>query len=208
MSNPPRHDFYETEEKLTLSVYVRGADPEQVKVQFTDSSLEFSHGETTLSLSPLKGNIVPDSCDYTVGKVKVEIRLKKATEGRWGTLTRPADAVDEPALSQFPTSSTGAPSGSSSRPRERKNWEKVSDNILSSEKDKTSNEDPNAGGDAALNGFFQTLFKDADPDSQRAMMKSFVESGGTTLSTNWDEVKKEKVTVKPPDGSEWKKWGA
>jgi hypothetical protein len=33
------------------------------------------------------------------------------------------------------------------------------------------------------------------------MMKSYQESGGTTLSTNWDEVKKGKVEVKPPAGS-------
>lgn len=111
-----------------------------------------------------------------------------------------------PSLSAFPaaSSATEVPA----QRKKAKNWEKVSDNILNAEKDKTSNDDPNAGGDAALNGFFQTLYKDADEDSQRAMMKSFIESGGTTLSTNWDEVKKETVTVKPPEGSEWKKWGA
>ena len=38
-------------------------------------------------------------------------------------------------------------------------------------------------------------------------MKSFQESGGTTLSTNWDEVGKGKVEVQPPQGSEWKRWG-
>jgi len=32
------------------------------------------------------------------------------------------------------------------------------------------------------------------------MMKSYQESGGTTLSTNWDEVKKAPVEVKPPAG--------
>lgn len=80
--------------------------------------------------------------------------------------------------------------------------------ILNSEKEKTSQEDPNAGGDTALNGFFQQLYSGADEDSRRAMMKSFVESGGTTLSTNWDEVGKGNVEVKPPEGSEWKKWAA
>lgn len=38
------------------------------------------------------------------------------------------------------------------------------------------------------------------------MNKSFQESGGTVLSTNWNEVSQEKVEVKAPDGMEWKKW--
>jgi len=84
--------------------------------------------------------------------------------------------------------------------KKQKNWDKVTTDILSQEKDKTTNEDPNAGGDAALNGFFQQLYSGADEDSKRAMMKSFVESGGTTLSTNWDEVGKAHVDVKPPEG--------
>jgi suppressor of G2 allele of SKP1 len=40
------------------------------------------------------------------------------------------------------------------------------------------------------------------------MLKSYTESGGTTLSTNWSEIGKGKTEVKPPQGSEWKKWGA
>jgi suppressor of G2 allele of SKP1 len=38
------------------------------------------------------------------------------------------------------------------------------------------------------------------------MNKSFQESGGTVLSTNWSEVGKGHVGVKPPDGMEFKKW--
>ena len=40
----------------------------------------------------------------------------------------------------------------------------------------------------------------------RAMNKSYAESGGTVLSTNWDEIGKEKTPVKPPEGMEFKKW--
>ena len=102
-----------------------------------------------------------------------------------------------------------AASGSqpATRPAPRKNWDNVTETILKSEKDKTSDEDPNAGGDSAVNGFFQKIFADADDDTKRAMMKSYQESGGTTLSTNWSEVGKGKVEVKPPSGSEWKQWG-
>ena len=32
------------------------------------------------------------------------------------------------------------------------------------------------------------------------------ESGGTVLSTNWDEVKEKRVEVQAPDGMEFKKW--
>ena len=58
-----------------------------------------------------------------------------------------------------------------------------------------------------VNGFFKKLYKDADPDTRRAMMKSYQESNGTALSTNWAEVGKGKVETSPPDGMEAKKWG-
>ena len=38
------------------------------------------------------------------------------------------------------------------------------------------------------------------------MMKSYVESNGTVLSTNWTEVGEKKVECTPPDGMELHKW--
>jgi suppressor of G2 allele of SKP1 len=101
-----------------------------------------------------------------------------------------------------------APSASTTatNTKPKKNWEGITTDILTAEKEKTTEEDPNVGGDSTLNGFFQKIFGDADDDTKRAMMKSYQESGGTTLSTNWDEVRKAPVEVKPPAGSEWKKW--
>lgn len=54
--------------------------------------------------------------------------------------------------------------------------------------------------------FFKKLYKGATPEQQRAMMKSFTESSGTSLSTNWDDVKDKRVETVPPDGVEAKKW--
>lgn len=93
---------------------------------------------------------------------------------------------------------TPATSGASSKhptssKAEKKNWDNIGDDIDSdSEKD--------------VNVFFKKLFKGATPEQQRAMMKSFTESNGTSLSTDWDDVKDRKVETVPPEGVEAKKW--
>lgn len=63
--------------------------------------LDLKYGESTLSLSPLKAKIKTDASDYSVGKVKIEIRLVKVTAGRWGAVLRPEDP-DEQGTDGFP----------------------------------------------------------------------------------------------------------
>ena len=75
------------------------------------------------------------------------------------------------------------------------------------EKETKPEDDPNITGDSTVNQFFQKLYASSDEEVRRAMMKSYVESGGTTLSTNWADVSKAPVSIKPPQGSEWKRWG-
>jgi suppressor of G2 allele of SKP1 len=49
-----------------------------------------------------------------------------------------------------------------------------------------------------LDHFLQKIYKDASPDARRAMMKSIVESQGTVLSTNWEDVGARHVDPQPP----------
>jgi suppressor of G2 allele of SKP1 len=50
-------------------------------LQFT-----YTNGEKSLVLEPLKGQIDPDASDFTVGKIKIEVRLIKRVQGRWGDI--------------------------------------------------------------------------------------------------------------------------
>ena len=117
----------------------------------------------------------------------------------------------------YPTSSRTGP----------KNWDKLANSFTKSKhtsKSKSSSNDTKSTSSTAsdgdddmkiddndfegdeVNGFFKQLYAGADPDTRRAMMKSYQESNGTALSTNWAEVGKGKVETSPPDGMEAKRW--
>ncbi|KIJ45264.1 hypothetical protein M422DRAFT_779162 [Sphaerobolus stellatus SS14] len=198
MATTPRHEFYETDERLTLSVFDKGANPDEVSIKFTPTSVTYEHGDKKLELDPLMGEIDPEASAYTVGKVKVEIRLAKKTQGRWVYLVR------SPESEAKILPSTAAAGSTTANKRQHKNWEKVSDQILKADKEKTLTDDPNA---VDSNKAFSELFQHLDEDAKRAMLKSYTESGGTTLSTDWEDVKKGTVPIRPPDGQEWKQWG-
>lgn len=74
--------------------------------------------------------------------------------------------------------------------KQKKNWDAIAAEVQKEEDQPEDDKDPNAGGDAALNKVFQKLYANATDDQKRAMIKSYQESNGTSLSTSWDEVKK------------------
>lgn len=87
-----------------------------------------------------------------------------------GPLTTNATSGPVPS---YPTSS-----------KNKKNWDQLDKEITKS----MANDKPE--GDAALNQLFKQIYERADEDTRRAMIKSYQTSGGTVLSTNWDEVAK------------------
>ncbi|GIY25559.1 protein SGT1 homolog [Caerostris extrusa] len=81
----------------------------------------------------------------------------------------------------------------------KKDWDQI---VAEVEKE----EDEKPEGEAALNQLFQKIYAEGSDETRKAMNKSFMESGGTVLSTNWNDIAAKKVEVNPPEGMEYKKW--
>jgi len=195
-----RHDWFQTETAVTVSVMIKGVKKEEASVQITAKTLGVSvklpsGSEYQLNLD-LADEVNPGESKYEVLGTKIEIKLKKARAVKWPTLEFTGSKIDswnsvsdskdkQPAL-YYPSSSK----------KGDKNWDKMASSV----------EDEKLEGEAALNQVFQNIYKGASDDQRRAMMKSFSQSGGTVLSTNWDEVGKGEVKGSPPAGMEMKKW--
>ncbi|KAH7538114.1 protein SGT1 homolog [Ziziphus jujuba] len=196
-----RHEHYQKPEEVVVTIFAKGIPAENVSVDFGEQILNVSisvPGEDTYHFQTrLFGKIIPAKCRYDVLSTKVEIRLAKAEPIQWTSLEfSKKNAVPQRVTALV--SGTQRPSYPSSKPT--KDWDKLEAQVKKEEKEEKLD------GDAALNKFFREIYQDADEDTRRAMKKSFVESNGTVLSTNWKEVGSKKVEGSPPDGMELKKW--
>ncbi|KAK3099651.1 hypothetical protein FSP39_007529 [Pinctada imbricata] len=197
-----RYDWYQTQTHVIVSIMLKKIKKEDVKIEMEEKSLSATvklptGSDYSLELD-LAHQIQPEKSSFKVMSTKIEIKMKKNEEMMWQKLegdgqteVKQFNSQDnkEDAAQKYPTSS-----------HYTRNWDKLVSEIKEEEKDEKLE------GDAAVNQLFQKIYADGNEETKKAMMKSFYESGGTVLSTNWGEVAKDKVEVKPPDGMEYKKW--
>ncbi|KAF9106578.1 Protein SGT1 A [Mortierella sp. AM989] len=196
-----RHEWYQNDSFVTVTVFIKNVKKDTAEINITDKALSVSvkmptGSDYSLELDPLSHKVVPSESKYEILSTKIEIQLKKEVFGiKWGAL----EGDDSNAGSMASVSAAAVPAYPSSS-KKAKNWDAL-------EKEAAKDEEK-ADGDKALNQLFAQIYKDADDDARRAMMKSFTESNGTCLSTNWDEVGKGTVETRPPEGMVAKKYTA
>ncbi|KAF2090877.1 SGS-domain-containing protein [Saccharata proteae CBS 121410] len=225
-----KHDWYQNSDNVYFTLLAKGVPKDKAGIEIAERSLSISFPTQTsssfdYSLEPLFAEVDVAKSSYNVTPHKIEVTLKKALPGqKWSALEGAADtaaavpsstsSVPRPVLTGAGNAGPSYPTSSKSGP---KDWDKLANDLTKKPK---SSADKGKGKDAEddrfdddleegdeVNNFFKKLYASADPDTRRAMMKSYQESNGTALSTNWSEVGKGKVDTTPPDGMVARKWG-
>nr|XP_012996373.1 protein SGT1 homolog [Cavia porcellus] len=193
-----KYDWYQTESQVIITLMIKNVQKNDVNVEFSEKELfalvKLSSGEDYNLKLRLLHPIIPEQSTFRVLSTKIEIKMKKPEAVRWEKLEGQGDV---PASKQFIADVKNLYPSSSHYTR---NWDKLVGEIKEEEKNEKLE------GDAALNKLFQQIYSDGSDEVKRAMNKSFMESGGTVLSTNWSDVGKRKVEINPPDDMEWKKY--
>ncbi|KAJ6641304.1 Protein SGT1 like [Pseudolycoriella hygida] len=179
MSTAIKHDWYQTEKTVVVNVMIKNANQENCRMTLEpDRLLIEADGGLRLELH-LYESINVEKSFNKFGSVKVEVTLAKLVDHRWPELTKEKAEVKPTVATIY-----------------RRDWDSVAKAI---ETDKPE-------GDEAVNELFSQIYMNSSPDVRRAMNKSFSESNGTVLSTDWKEIGAGKTPTKPPDGTEFRKW--
>ncbi|KAL6774566.1 SGTA1 [Auxenochlorella protothecoides x Auxenochlorella symbiontica] len=190
-----RHQWFQTAEKVEVGVLAKGLKAEQVEVDIAERRLRVQirdvSGKQDYDLDVrLAGQVAASQSSWSVLGSKVEVVLAKADDQQWPDLAERPVAGGGPGVDEMGTiadASLAAQEGAAPvypYAGKKVDWDAVEAAVKAEEKQ----EQPE--GDAGVMKFFQELYQNGDEDFQRAMMKSYVESGGIELSTNWKEVAK------------------
>lgn len=182
MSGKPRYDWFQTDSFVTVTILKKGVYLSDCRVAFNNNEVKVFNGDDVIFETTLARSVDEKNFTVTCTPSKVEVRMPKTCAGHWPTLS---------ATSTAPVSSESNPT---------KNWEAIERSAVEEE------EKEELEGDAAVNRMFRKLYSEASDDVKKAMIKSYQESGGTVLSTNWAEISKKRTEVRPPDCMEYKRF--
>ncbi|XP_065077254.1 protein SGT1 homolog [Ochlerotatus camptorhynchus] len=184
MTSTVKYDWYQSDTSVTVTVLLKNAAEKNYSVTLEQSEVQLKADGIEPITIKLWDAINVEQSSYKATPSKVEIKLAKLIGHRWEAMER-REAIK---------------SAEASAKKNQHDWEKITKEIEKQEaEDKPQ-------GEEAVQDLFRKIYADANEDTKKAMMKSFYESGGTVLSTNWAEVGAKPVDVKPPDGCEFKKW--
>jgi suppressor of G2 allele of SKP1 len=181
-----RHQWFQNDNRVEVNIMAKKMPKERVSVTIEPGRLKVATKdeagkEEYVFEVELYREIDTTASKYEVLGSKIEVILaKKVPRENWKDLEARAA---EPAIAAAAAREGEAPASAAYPYAGKKvDWNKVEQEVQKEEKEEKLE------GDAAVMKFFKEIFKDSDEDTRRAMMKSYQESGGKSLSTNWKDV--------------------
>ncbi|CEP03844.1 unnamed protein product (mitochondrion) [Plasmodiophora brassicae] len=194
LAQKARDSFYDKPDVATYVILAKDLKPEDVSVDLKEDAAEvkitFADGSKMHKLIHLFATIVPGQSKFELNRYKLQLIMKKATPGSWPRVQHDVNS-DSNLIALYPTSS-----------KKKQDWGSIERQVIEEEEKETPD------GDAALNKLFQQIYRNASDETKRAMIKSYQTSGGTVLSTNWEEVKDKdyEEKIEAPTGMEVHRW--
>lgn len=191
--------FYQSDSIVTVTFMVKNIE---------SCSLSFENSTSfTIKLDDLEESYklfkptVPEKVSYKIFKTKVELKIPKTEAVQWPNWNADvSQGSGDQILYQSASIDPSLATESQSHKKKYNKWDSFAKQVEKEE----AEEKPE--GDAALQKLFADIYEKADDDTKRAMNKSYQESGGTQLSTNWKDIGAKKTEIKPPDSMVYKKY--
>ncbi|KAL7675053.1 hypothetical protein ACOME3_001321 [Neoechinorhynchus agilis] len=182
--------WYQTSHSIVITVPIRNPSKKKCTVNFETNATSQGGSKILLHIQSMEPTSIQefeltlfervneDEVDIKIFTTKVEFHFKKVDPSiHWTNLEY-----------------------KSQKNTRVKNWDKIADELDNELKEQ------GFGDDEGVNEFFKKIYENGTPEVRKAMMKSFQESAGTVLSTDWADVSAKKTPIKTPDGLEFKKW--
>jgi len=207
--NSVTRNWYQTETHVIIHVMVKNMRRQHVHILFEEKNVICAMKIPPFSIFydlflNLARPIVPENSVIKVLKNKVEIRMEKEDSGvYWEVLDLDPKAKYAKNGEEVKTF-WKIPESDDAKDIDYADWEKlVSEEEVKSAKEGVELRD--SGAD--VHRLFQHVYHQASEDKRRAMLKSFMDSRGTSMTTNWEKANKAVSSTNiPPGASKHVEW--
>jgi len=204
----PKYQYYQNDKFMTIAILESGVQQNDLQVTFGPKKLSVVLRKRGVDFTMIHGALYErvdvERCKVKYMDEKVLIKLRKVEPHEWHELLGKA-GDDEEEETKVEINEEDVPMVHSDKTRpyaSHRDWDAIERNL------KLQEEQEVPEGEEAMNKLFRDIYSKADEDTKRAMIKSYQTSGGTVLSTNWNEVAETDYEANrtAPKGMEWKNW--